>query len=94
MSESFKKLMEWAVSNYDLIIDTPPILAVSDACIVAKYAGTIMLVARFQQNTLKEIEVSVKRFERNNLPVNGVIFNGVEKRAVNYYEYASYECYK
>jgi len=95
MSANFKKLMEWAADNYDLVIvDTPPILAVSDACIAAKYAGTTMLVARFQQNTLKEIEVSVKRFEQNNLSVNGVIFNGVEKRAVNYYEYGSYESYK
>lgn len=95
MSEYFKKLMEWAASNYDLvIIDTPPILAVSDACIAAKYAGTTMLVARFQKNTLKEIEVSAKRFAQNNLTVGGVIFNGVEKRAVNYYEYRAYSYYQ
>lgn len=91
MNLKFKTLMDWASENYDLVIvDTPPVLAVSDACISAKYAGTIMLVARFQQNTLKEITESVKRFEQNNLTVNGVIFNGVEKRASNYYEYSAY----
>lgn len=91
LNENFKKLMEWASKHYELvIIDTPPVLVVSDACIAAKYAGTTMLVARFQQNTLKEIEISAKRFAQNNLVVNGVIFNGVEKRTSNYYEYASY----
>lgn len=94
MNANFKKLMEWAASQYDLvIIDTPPILAVSDACIAAKYAGTTMLVARFQKNTLKEMEVSVKRFAQNSLVINGVIFNGVEKRSVNYYEYGAYKSY-
>lgn len=94
MNENFKKLMEWASSRYDLVIvDTPPVLAVSDACIAAKYAGTTMLVARFQINTLKEMEVAAKRFAQNNLTINGVIFNGAEKRAANYYEYGAYNSY-
>lgn len=94
MNANFKKLMDWATSQYDIVIvDTPPILAVSDACIAAKYAGTTMLVARFQKNTLKEMEISVKRFAQNNLVVNGVIFNGVEKKFANYYEYGAYNEY-
>jgi tyrosine-protein kinase Etk/Wzc len=94
MNINFKKLMEWAAKHYDLvIIDTPPVLAVSDACIAAKYAGTTMLVARFQKNTLKEMEVSAKRFSQNNLSISGVIFNGVEKRFANYYEYGAYKQY-
>lgn len=92
MNANFKQLLDWASVNYDMVIvDTPPVLAVSDACLAAKYAGTTMLVARFQENTLKEIEVSAKRFAQNNLQVSGVIFNGVEKRMSNYYEYGSYE---
>lgn len=95
MNANFKHLLDWAASNYDLVIvDTPPVLAVSDACIIAKYAGTIMLVARFQQNTLKEMEVSAKRFAQNNLNVSGVIFNGVEKISLNYYEYGGYKQYQ
>ncbi|GDX07040.1 polysaccharide biosynthesis tyrosine autokinase [Buttiauxella sp. A111] len=94
MSEDLNVLLIWASKHYDLVIvDTPPILAVSDACITAKYAGTIMLVARFHTNTLKEIEVAARRFEKNDLVINGVIFNGVEKRAANYYEYGAYKYY-
>lgn len=94
MNANFKHLMVWAASQYDIVIvDTPPVLAVSDACIAAKYAGTIMLVARFQQNTLKEMDISAKRFAQNNLTVSGIIFNGVEKRTSNYYEYGAYNSY-
>ena len=94
LNANFEKLMAWAAEHYDLVIvDTPPVLAVSDACIAAKYAGTTMLVARFQQNTIKEMEVAAKRFAQNNLTIGGVIFNGVEKRAVNYYEYGAYNSY-
>lgn len=94
MTANLKHLMVWAASQYDLVIvDTPPVLAVSDACIVAKYSGTSMLVARFQKNTLKEMEISAKRFSQNNLIVSGVIFNSVEKRTSNHYEYGAYEYY-
>jgi hypothetical protein len=36
------------------------ILAVTDAAVIGNYAGTTLLVARFEQNTVKEIEVSSK----------------------------------
>lgn len=95
MSSNFEKLMKWATENYDLVIvDTPPILAVSDACIAAKYASTVMLVARFKKNTLKEMEISAKRFAQNNITIGGIIFNGVEKRTANSYEYGAYSYYQ
>jgi tyrosine-protein kinase Etk/Wzc len=91
MTEAYADLMVWAQHNYDLVIvDTPPVLAVSDACVAAKYAGTVMLVTRFQKNSIKEVEISVKRFVQNDITVNGVILNGVEKTASNAYEYNAY----
>ena len=51
MHRRFGELITWASSNYDIIIlDTPPILAVTDAAIIGNYAGTTLLVARFEQN--------------------------------------------
>ncbi|HHP8517713.1 TPA: polysaccharide biosynthesis tyrosine autokinase, partial [Klebsiella pneumoniae] len=47
MNSKFNELLDWANHNYDLIIiDTPPILAVTDAAIIGNYAGTTMLIAR------------------------------------------------
>lgn len=88
MHERFGKLLEWANNEYDLVvIDTPPILVVTDAAIIGNYSGTTLLVARFEMNTPKEIEVSVKRFEQSGVKVKGCIMNGVVKKASSYYSY-------
>ncbi|HBW3701826.1 TPA: polysaccharide biosynthesis tyrosine autokinase, partial [Klebsiella pneumoniae] len=86
MHRRFGELLNWASENYDIVVlDTPPILAVTDAAIIGNYVGTTLLVARFELNTAKEIEVSVKRFEQAGVTVKGCILNGVVKKASSYY---------
>lgn len=88
MHRRFDELIKWATKNYDIIVlDAPPILAVTDAAIIGHYAGTTLLVARFEQNTVKELEVSIKRFEQSGVSVKGCILNGVVKKASSYYGY-------
>lgn len=88
MHRRLGELIDWAGNNYDIVIlDTPPILAVTDAAIIGHYAGTTLLVARFELNTVKEIEVSLKRFEQSGVVVKGSILNGVVKKASSYYGY-------
>ncbi len=88
MHPRFENLIEWSAKHYDLVIvDTPPILAVTDAAIIGKYAGTTLLVARFETNTAKEIYVSTKRFEQSGVMVKGCILNGVVRKASSYYGY-------
>ncbi|MBA7934716.1 polysaccharide biosynthesis tyrosine autokinase [Klebsiella sp. RHBSTW-00215] len=88
MHKRFSDFITWACGMYDLIVlDTPPILAVTDAAIIGNYAGTTLLVARFEANTAKEIEISVKRFEQSGVHVKGCILNGVIKKASSYYSY-------
>lgn len=88
MHRRFGELLNWASENYEIVVlDTPPILAVTDAAIIGNYVGTTLLVARFELNTAKEIEVSVKRFEQAGVTVKGCILNGVVKKASSYYGY-------
>ncbi len=88
MHRRFGELISWASGNYDIVVlDTPPILAVTDAAIIGHYAGTTLLIARFEQNTVKELEVSFKRFEQSGVVVKGCILNGVVKKASSYYGY-------
>lgn len=90
MSRRFGELMRWAERNYDLVVvDTPPVLAVTDAEIIGAYAGTAMLVVRCDTNTLKEIEISQRRFERNGIKINGCILNGTKLRSYGYYRYSN-----
>ena len=86
MGERFSKLITELSSQYDLvIIDTPPILAVTDASIIGHHAGTSFMLARFEQSSLKEIATAANRFELNGIDIKGVIFNAVEKKASSYY---------
>lgn len=88
MSDQFKILLERISPLYDLvIIDTPPIMAVTDAAIVGRYVDTVLLVARFEENTVKEVVASMRRFEQNEIEVKGWILNGIKKRTSTYYNY-------
>ncbi|WP_454442537.1 polysaccharide biosynthesis tyrosine autokinase [Vibrio bathopelagicus] len=91
MHPRFAELMEWVSKEYDLVIvDTPPVLAVTDPSIVGAFAGTTLMVARYGQNTIKEIDVARNRFEQSGIEVKGVIFNAIEKKASSSYGYGYY----
>ncbi|WP_439145987.1 polysaccharide biosynthesis tyrosine autokinase [Vibrio sp.] len=91
MHPRFAELMEWASKEYDLVVvDTPPVLAVTDPSIVGAFAGTTLMVARYGQNTVKEIDVARNRFEQSGIEVKGVIFNAIEKKASSSYGYGYY----
>lgn len=86
MHPRLKALLDWASDNYDLVlVDTPPILAVTDPAIVGAHAGTTMIVARFGLNPVKEIEVTKNRFEQNGIEVKGCILNAVVRKASSTY---------
>ncbi|WP_371185700.1 polysaccharide biosynthesis tyrosine autokinase [Thalassotalea maritima] len=85
MSKGFADFIERASADYDLVIvDTPPILAVTDAAIIGRHAGASLMLARYDLNPLKEIVVAVNRFENNGVEIKGLIFNAVEKRESDY----------
>lgn len=91
MHSRFKALMERLSAEYDLVlVDTPPILAVTDAAIIGQQAGTSLIVARYGVNSAKEVDVSVLRFEQNRVEIKGAILNAIERRASNEYGYYAY----
>lgn len=92
MHPRFQQMLESLSQQYDLVVvDTPPILAVTDAALVSTHAGSTLLVTRFGVNQAKEILLTMQRFEQNGVQVKGAIFNAVEKRATGYHSYGYYE---
>lgn len=88
MHKRLAELIDWASDNYDIvIIDTAPILAVTDAAIIGKYAGTTLMVARFQVNSAKEIAIAEKYFEQRGVNIKGCILNAVVRKSGSYYGY-------
>ncbi|WP_426141900.1 polysaccharide biosynthesis tyrosine autokinase [Pseudomonas sp. DWP3-1-2] len=89
MHDNFNKLLTELSPLYDLVlVDTPPILAVTDATLVGRQAGTCLLVTRFGLTTVKEIEACKRRLGQNGVVIKGAIFNGVLRKAST----ADYDC--
>ncbi|EMA4724145.1 MULTISPECIES: polysaccharide biosynthesis tyrosine autokinase [Morganellaceae] len=91
MGERFKHLLDTVKGQYDIVvIDTTPILAITDSAIIGKYVGTSLLIAYYGVNTVKDIELSLKRFKQNDIEITGVILNGIDAKSDDYnyvYEY-------
>lgn len=87
-TDQFKTFLDQASVHFDhVLIDTPPVLAVTDGIIIAQYAGVNLLIARHGKTQIKELEITVNRFEQANVKVNGVILNDVQKGAAGSYGY-------
>ena len=77
MTEATQQLLQLASKYYDLVIVcSAPVLAVSDAAILAPMTGAVFLVARAEDTSLGELHESGKRLSQNGAFVKGVIFNG------------------
>ncbi|UVL00648.1 polysaccharide biosynthesis tyrosine autokinase [Pseudomonas sp. B21-048] len=94
MHRNFTDFLDQVSKLYDLVIlDTPPLLAVTDAAIVGRQCGTNLIVTRFGLNPVREIDLTIRRFAQNGISLRGAIFNGVEKRTANSYGYGGYGYY-
>lgn len=80
MDARFSVLLDDWKKKYDfIIIDTPPVLAVTDPVIIGKYVDALFLVGRAGKTAMHELVEAKNRFERTGVPVKGVIVNGMTK---------------
>jgi tyrosine-protein kinase Etk/Wzc len=95
MHNNFERLLQQVSTQYDLVLlDTPPVHAVTDPVIIGKHAGVVFLVIKYQLNTLTEVQDAIKVLSNSGIPAKGFILNNVEPRAQKYaygeYSYDSY----
>ncbi|MDQ8907801.1 polysaccharide biosynthesis tyrosine autokinase [Acinetobacter nosocomialis] len=94
-STQFKDLLEKFQTQYDhIIIDTPPVLAVTDGIIISQYTGVNLIVARYAKSQMKELELTVNRFEQAGVKVNGFILNDIQRASGGGYGYNYAYAYK
>jgi tyrosine-protein kinase Etk/Wzc len=94
MNERFKDILSKLSLQYDLIIiDTAPVLAVTDATIIASYSGVNLLLLGSGMHQPGEIELAVKRLQSNGIRINGTVFNCPKKHII-YNAYDSYKYYE
>jgi len=87
MSPRLPQYLDALAKRYDVIlIDTPPVLAVTDASIIGAYAGSTFFVMRSGMHSEGEIIDSLKRLRGAGVHVQGGIFNGMPARARGGYD--------
>ena len=93
MHPRFAALLEALEKRCDvLLVDAPPVLAVSDAAIIGRMVGATLLVARAGRHPVRELEQAVKRFEQGGAEVKGFVFNGFDTRRQRYrFGYEGYQ---
>lgn len=85
---NFFMLLDKVSERYDrVVIDCPPIMAVTDAAIVGRHSGTVLLTARFAVTPMAELEASIGRLRQAGVPVSGILLNGVDDSAGYGYGY-------
>ncbi len=92
LHENFGELLKEFSQKYDhIIIDSPPILAVTDACIIGRLASVTLMVVRAGSHPMRELEQSVKRLIQAGVNLKGIVFNDLpEKSSLYGYSYGKY----
>lgn len=84
MTDRFKELIASVSSQFDIvIIDTAPILAITDGVIISSHAGTNLLVVGSNVHQPEEIESTVKRLSNAGIKLQGCIFNNLKPELKN-----------
>jgi tyrosine-protein kinase Etk/Wzc len=85
MHERFAGFVKYLSSQFDyVLIDTPPVLPVTDAAIVGRLAGSTLLVLKAGEHTIRVVEETARRLQQAGVKVNGVIFNQMGARMGSY----------
>lgn len=84
-TNQFAAMLNQLSEQYDhILIDTPPILAVTDGIIISQHAGVNLVIARYAKTQMKELELTINRFEQAGVKVNGIILNDIQRSSAGY----------
>lgn len=87
-SKSMKALIDALKSVFDcVILDTPPVQAVTDAQILSTRADGTLLVVRAEKTKKEAVLNSVNLLRKVNANIIGTVLNGVDAKRSNYYYY-------
>ena len=93
-TQRFQRFLGYLGEHYDeIIIDSPPVLPVTDAALIGHIVGTTLLVVRDGVTTTAEIDEAVKRLSQAGANLSGVVFNGRRRAPAGYgygYGYGAY----
>jgi polysaccharide biosynthesis transport protein len=87
-SLQMQRLVEGLRSSYDFIlIDTPPVLTVTDAAVLVSVSDGVVLVLRYGQATRNVVARASEILLRSGAHLLGVVLNAVDLQSSDYAEY-------
>lgn len=93
-SERMAQILEEAKGKYEhIVIDSPPILSVTDGVILARLCDAVALVMRHGGASKHIVRRSRDLLLRAGAPVTGIILNAVDLSSPDYYGYYGYYRY-
>ncbi len=95
-SQEFVQVLDRLQKEYELIvIDSPPLGAVTDSLLIAEHSDEVIYVCRFNRAYRKHIRQYVKALQSAKREVLGIVLNGLSPRRIEYYSnYRYYRSYK
>ncbi|QPM92571.1 GumC family protein [Pseudooceanicola algae] len=87
-SESFATVLREAREQYDqIIIDTPPVLIVPDARVIAHQCDAVIFTVKWDHTSHPQVLSALKMFESVNLQISGLALNQINPKGLNRYGY-------
>jgi tyrosine-protein kinase Etk/Wzc len=81
----FGSLIAQLKTQYDyVIIDSPPVLPLSDSLAIAAHCDQVFVVSRSNMSTGRQLRETIERLETAGVQVTGHIFNGVMRHGYGY----------
>jgi len=95
-SKAFAEMVERLQKEYELIVvDTPPLGAVTDSLLIAEQIDEVIYVCRFNRAYKKHIRQYVRALQGAKKDILGIVLNGLSPRRIEYYSnYRYYRSYK
>jgi polysaccharide biosynthesis transport protein len=92
----FGQLLERLKKEFDLVIvDSPPLGAVTDSLLIAERIDEVVYVCRFNRAYRKHIRLYMRTLRQGKNEVLGIVLNGLSPRRIEYYSnYRYYRSYK
>jgi capsular exopolysaccharide synthesis family protein len=85
-SPRFGDLMQTLRAHYDyIVIDTPPVLAVPDACILAKFADTVLLTVKWDSTSDVQMRETLRLFRSTGVNVSGLVLTQISLKGMKRY---------
>lgn len=93
-SKRMNRLVRDVSEKYDMvIIDTPPLMGVSDAWSLAQSVDELIFIVRWADTPRESVHAAMRQMEILNLPVGGIVLSQVDIRKQAGYGYGNYGYY-